>query len=365
MKISRQIVANRRVWKLDNSAVTLTVMEGGGHLSALVLNEDPGCNPLWRPHWPTIEPWRFRREQAGLYQIPLLASIHGHNICFGHFGEASPEEFRAGLRTHGEAPVIRWEPQERGVSRRGLTFVYGCRLPVAQMTLTRRIYMPRGARVIHVRETIRNLSRRDTPFGLCQHVTFGAPFVEPGKTVFDMTATRGHTFPGVFGAPQRLKKDTAFTWPHGPGSRGRPVDLRTMRTSPNSDFSAQLMDPAREYAWFSAMHPGLRLLVAYVWKRVDFPWLGNWEENRARATPPWDGKALTRGMEFSTSPFPVGLRAAVEMQRFKGAPTYRWLPARGILNVEYSLMITRVETGCRGVRDIDLRQNGDCRIDFR
>ncbi len=365
MKIIPQTVGERKKWTLNNDAVTLAVMQGGGHFCALTINADPSLNPFWVPHWKTMEPWRFQRKRhAARYQIPLLAGICGHNLCFAHFGDPSPEEAKAGLGTHGEAPVSRWKVERQSVSRRGLNFTYGCALPIAEMSLTRRILMPRGSHVIHVRETIRNLSRRDLPFGLCQHVTFGAPFLEPGVTRFDVSATRGHTFPGTFGAPQRLRSDTPFVWPEGPGKNGRPVDLRTLRKKPNSDFTTQMMDPARDHAWFSALHPRRQLLVAYVWKRSDFPWLGNWEENRARHEMPWNGKTLARGMEFSSSPFPVGLRAAVATNRFQGQPTYRWLPARGTVHVDYALMIMRVNPDCKGVAEITPCKNNHYQVDL-
>lgn len=365
MKIIPETVDGRKTWRLDNDALTLTVMQGGGHFQSLALTADPSLNPFWTPHWKSMEPWRFQpKRHAAHYQIPLLAGICGHNICFAHFGDPSPEEAGAGLGTHGEAPVRRWNVERQNVSRRGVTFAYGCRLPIAEMTLTRRILMPRGSHVIHVRETVRNLTRRDVPFGLCQHVTFGAPFLEPGVTRFDMSATRGHTFPGTFGTPQRLRNDMVFAWPEGPGRNGKPVDLRTMRQKPNSDFSAQMMDPARENAWFSAVNPGRKLLVAYVWKRSDFPWLGNWEENYARNERPWNGKTLARGMEFSTSPFPSGLQSAVAMNPFQGQPTYRWLPARGTLQVDYALMMMPVNPACKGVADITPCPGNQYQIDL-
>jgi hypothetical protein len=123
----------------------------------------------------------------------------------------------------------------------------------------------------------------------------------------------------------------------------------------SSDFSAQLMDPKRSDAWFSALNPKLGLMLAYVWRRVDFPWLGNWEENYARKTSPWAGKSLTRGMEFANTPFPTDLHEQVERGTFQGIPTFRWLPARGKVTVEYSIILMRVPGGTQGVANI--RQN--------
>jgi hypothetical protein len=175
-----------------------------------------------------------------------------------------------------------------------------------------------------------------------------------------MSATVGHTFPRPFGRRQRLLTDADFAWPKGPGLGGRIVDLRTLDRRPrvSSDFTTQLMDPRREDAWFSAVNPRLGLLLACVWRRSDFPWLGNWEESFCRKEKPWDGRTLARGMEFANTPFPLGLRAAAGLGRFHGRPTCRWLPARGRLDLDYSLILTNVPVRVSGVNDIRPSERG-------
>ena len=354
MKITSGMSAGRRTWELDNGALQVTLMAGGGHIAGLHLHALPGLNPLWQPVWKTIDPWRYRAGDSRRYESKLLAAIAGHNLCLGAFGGPSPDEARAGLGGHGEAPVVRWRVLRRRVSRAGLQVPLGCVLPIAQMAVRRTVTMRRGSTVVQVREEVTSLARRDLPFTMCEHVTFGPPFIEKGCTVFDMPATQGHTFPGPFGKPQRLRTDTAFRWPQGPGARGGTVNLRTLdgNVRRSSDFSTQLINPTRAVAWFSALNPRRGLLVAYVWRREDFPWVGNWEENYARLAKPWDGRSLTRGMEFANTPFPVSLRAAVSMGRFQGLPTYRWLPARGRCSLRYSILVQQVPLGCRGVADI-------------
>ena len=71
-----------------------------------------------------------------------------------------------------------------------------------------------------------------------------------------------------------------------------------------------------------------RLAFGYVWRRSDFPWLGIWEENHSRAIPPWNGRTLTRGMEFGASPIPETRRKMIERGRLFGVPGYRWIPAK-------------------------------------
>ena len=352
MHIISKTMHGRQGWELSNDKLALFLMAGGGHIAGLRVQGRQTVNPYWIPIWKSIEPGAYRPRDAKRYSAQLLAGIAGHNLCLGAFGDPSPEEAKSGLGCHGEAPVAHWQVLKRKVTARRLVFKYGCVLPIAQMRLVRTVTLEAGSSIVRIREVVVNLARRDVPFTMCQHVTFGPPFVEPEVTIFDMPATKGHTFPGLFGQLQRLKPDAPFTWPFGPGLKGKKVDLRFVGSSPYGDFTANLMNSKQEHAWFSALNPRHGLMVAYVWRRADFPWLGIWEENRARKTPPWSGKSLTRGMEFSNTPFPAGLRKAVERGRFKGQPTYRWLAARGQVAYDYAILACPVEASCKGVAAI-------------
>jgi hypothetical protein len=95
------------------------------------------------------------------------------------------------------------------------------------------------------------------------------------------------------------------------------------------------MDPGRETAFFVAFSRAARLAFGYVWKQPDSPWLGIREENASRAGSPWNGVALTRGMEFGVSPIPETRRQTIDRGTLFGVPTCRWLPARGAVEVEY------------------------------
>jgi hypothetical protein len=79
--------------------------------------------------------------------------------------------------------------------------------------------------------------------------------------------------------------------------------------------------------------------LGYVWKSADFPWMGIWEENCSRLQLPWNGRALARGMEFGVSPFPESRRQMIERGRLFDIPTYRWIPAKGSLKVEYWIVL--------------------------
>ena len=101
-------------------------------------------------------------------------------------------------------------------------------------------------------------------------------------------------------------------------------------------MTCHVVDPASEHGSFEAFHPPTRVLFGYQWKRADFPWISLWEENRSRTFAPWNGNAVTRGVEFGVSPFAEGRRAMVERGSLLGVPTYRWLGARQSATVHYS-----------------------------
>ena len=354
MQIQNVVWKGRKGWKLDTGALSLVMLQGGGHIASVTLNEADAVNPMWQPVWKTREPWLYRPEDAKRYGVRLLSGVSGHLLCLGWFGDPSAAEAKQGLGSHGEAPVARWRKVKQQVSARRASLVCACDMPVSGMRLERTLSARANETVVHVRERLVNLNRRDVPYAMCEHVTFSPPFLEKGVTFFDMSATRGHTFPGAFSKKQRLKGDAAFTWPLAPGAKGGKVDLRTIGREyrHSSDFSTQLMNPASDDAWFAAVNPRLGLMMAYVWKRQDFPWLGNWEENYARTEKPWDGRSLTRGMEFTNAPFPVGLRKTMELGTLDGLPTYRWLPARGSVTMEFDLFLNRVDAGVKSVGNV-------------
>jgi len=166
--------------------------------------------------------------------------------------------------------------------------------------------------------------------------------VEPGVTEFRVSATRSKVFEGDFaGGKGYMEIGAEFDWPNVPRAGGGAVDMRTFVDLPVSGaYSAHLMDPRRQDSFFLAWNPKSKVLIGYVWKRSDFPWLGIWEENRSRTGPPWNGRTITRGMEFGVSPMPETRRAMIERGGLFGVPGFRWVPAKKTVRVEYRAFVT-------------------------
>jgi hypothetical protein len=325
---------NRRAATIESAALRVTVLEEGGHIAEIV-DKATGLNPLWTPDWPSIEPSTYDPSLHPVYgggvDASLLAGIMGHNLCLDLFGGPSAEEAHAGFPVHGEVSTARFE-----IERTRASLTMRARLPLAQLLFERRIDL--AGRAVRVREQVENLSATDRPVGWTQHVTLGPPFLQHGQTEFRASARRSKVFDGEFGPADYLASGAEFDWPLAPrkDQNGGVRDLRLYTDAGvSSAYTAHQMDPALEHAYFVAFSPASRLAFGYVWRRADFPWMGIWEENRARPGTPWNKRTMTSGWEFGVSPFPESRRQMMERGPLFGTPTCGTIPARGRVSVEY------------------------------
>ena len=330
----------RRAAQLENDQVRVTVLGEGGHL-AEILHKETGVNPLWLPPWETMEPGAYGTEHAGLFggdaEARLLAGIMGHNLCLDIFGGPSEDEERAGLMAHGEASVASY-----AFSAEGETLVQRAEFPLCRLGFERRLRLE--ADTVSIEERVTNRNAHDRPVAWTQHVTMGPPFIERGVTRFDVNATRSKVYEADFngGLAKGQKMGAEFDWPHCPMADGTVFDLRVYPTAERSaGYTAHLLDPAHDAAFFRAYAPHSGVLFGYLWKRSDFPWIGRWEENCLRVHSPWNGRTITCGMEFGVSPMPESRRAMIERGSLFGVPGYRWLPAGSTQVVSYQAFIRR------------------------
>lgn len=361
---SKRILDGRAGYRLTASWGHVCVLEAGGHICEIGLNGVPGVNPLWKPNWKTIDPQRYSpKTHAKTYGAPpdgrLLAGLAGHSLSFDYFGPPSEEETAAGLSTHGEAPALKWKRAVSGPTATNC-LTYGCRLPEAQIDFQRNLCLDDTNPVVYCQERAENLSCVDRPISWNEHVTFGAPFLEAGTTIFDMPATRAKVCPPDYSENIFLRTNAEFDWPHAPKKDGASANLRTMARESYGHYTAQLLDPALDVVFVSACNPKLQLMVLYVFRRAEFPWVGNWEERNNRTSPPWKGRTFCRGIEFSTTPFAIPRRDTIDQGPLFGERTYRWLPARSVREVRFMILLQKVPTDFSGVHAVTLENEEVC-----
>lgn len=351
----------RDAYVLQNARMRVSALRGAGHIAEIRFrSDDPkaALNPMRVPHYPTIEPWEYDPAKhdaiyGGGTNRVLMSGYMGHLLNFPTFGGPSATEAANGLGNHGEALAREWTLDRAGATPDEVVLEYSAHLPLQRYNVGRRLTLPANEDVLYVEEWVESLVDFDRPAMWVQHVTFGAPFVEAGKTTLDMSAGRGEIRRSD---PTNSLAEGEVRWPEGRDATGSPTDLRVMQTKPGSGtYVGYLMDPDREDVWFTMFHPDYRVLIGYVWNREDFPWMGDWQENGRNQGPPWNGKARARGMEFGTTPFGGTMERVASEGDLWGRPTVRWIGGRQRETVRYLAFLLEVPLNFRGVADLQVR----------
>lgn len=319
---------------LANDKLELLVLKQGASVASVSLRDDPGkLNPLW-------DPARMAREISGRANF---ATGTGQFLCVNGFGPVSKEEQAAGLPGHGEAHLVEWESRtENG------QLVLSSELPHTRESITRTMTLAPGENVVIYETTLTSQLDFDRPVEWAEHATIGSPFLEPGVTVVDIPAIRSKTRPheGKPGLPFRLASDVEFTWPNAPTVNGNTVDLRAAPDPPNSgDHTASLADPRGGLAFATAINPKRGLIVGWIFKPQEYPWVQNWENY-----PP-TGK-LARGLELSTQPFDLPRRVVIDQNNLWGTLLYRWLPAKSKIGTRFALFFAHTPVGMTHIDNV-------------
>jgi hypothetical protein len=369
MRQAARIICSRVSWKkrdayvMENDLVRLVALTGGGHIAEFQFRSGlnlPTMNPLWLPPWKTIEPHQYKeKKHAKLYGAmetgKTVGSVVGHSICLDYFGAPSPEETKQGLSIHGEAPGSRWRATRasRMVGRAVLEM--SVHLPVAGLKFSRQITIREGESVAYFKEKVVNRKKADHFFHWTQHVTLGPPFLHPKDCRTFLHGTKAKTFPHGYEGKELLQFSKEFRWPLAPGVKGEKIDISKPLTKPGKGFVATvLLRPDREMQYVAALNTKENLIIGYCFKRADFPWVAIWEENRARKDSPWSGVSQTRGLEFGSTPFPVGRREAFANGPLFGVPYYSLVPAKGQATVSYLAFLASAPKGFEEIRDIEV-----------
>ncbi len=348
---------------LTNGLVQLVALNGGGHLAEFRFCAGTGFprqNVLWEAPWRTIDPTDYNaRLHAKLYGPPpvgqFISGYTGHALCLDTFGMPSKQEAREGLPLHGEAASRRWLLAQRSVSRVEARARFRVSLPIAGLLLERALWLRKAESLIYVRETVSNLRSVDHFFEWTQHATFGPPLLEEGESLIVLSGTRGRTWPHGYERKALLADNRDFRWPRAPALDGSKIDLaRPFLHRGKGLLAAVLLNPEREHAFIAALNFRLGLLAGYCFRRCDFPWVAIWEENCARTYPPWNGTTRARGLEFGSTPMPLGKQAIFFSGPLFRTPTFVSLPARGRKEAGYVAFLAAVPKSWRRIRDVQV-----------
>jgi len=335
----------RSAIKLTNGVVEATILRGGGHLAEYRFVA--GNNVLWESPWPTADPATpahatLAAQYGELGVGEFLASFTGHALCLDGFGPPSPADLRAGVALHGEASVATWNfstPHSGSAD-----------LPVAGLRVERQFHLAEGEAILRVDERVTNLRATPRDLHWVQHATVGMPGARVTASVCE-----GLTWPLDYEHSNLLARDAKFDWPYAPGADGRRIDLRKIFFRPHTGFVAAIRQaPNRKHGFVAVCDAGSGLAMGYIFLSETFPWLTIWEENRARRDAPWCGRVQARGIEFGTTPLPLGNEAVDAHGPVLGAPVSRRIGPHETLRAPWLLFLATVPQGWIEIEDITL-----------
>jgi len=346
---------DREAVALSNGVVEAIVLAGGGHLAALRFSPavGPKCNALWETPWNTADPGTRRfaelgREYGGLPAGPFLAAFAGHTLCMDYFGPPEKRDEAFGATLHGEAAIRTWQITPTAA---------GCRmdidLPGANLYFSRSISLPVHGSTFLIDEQVENRSSEPRGIHWVQHLTLGPPLLDRGEAFVQASVDNCRSWPLGYEGSEAIADNVDFAWPMAPTLDGSEIDLRDPFEQKGKGFVvAARVSPASPLAFVAASNLRIGITLLYCFRQKDFPWIAIWEENNARSGAPWNGTTRVRGMEFGTTPMPLGREPIRRMGQLFDTAVERILPARGTYTARYAICLTTVAADVRTLEQV-------------
>ncbi len=311
--------AGRRSVALKGDKASLTIDVLGGSFVDFRLN-GLDLNPLaWANQGPTDQP----RSMS-------------HFLCLDRWGQPSRAEIANGMPGHGEASKVEWkttaEPSRKGgaVEARQSAF-----LPMAGIRVERVTRLSGAA--FHVEETVTNDNKLGRIYNMVQHPTVGPPFLDT-DTLVDSNARQGF----MQSSPMPNPEHPTVVWPQAMQG-AQAADLRRLHDDDLPNVVSYVID--EELGWVTAASPSKGLLVGYVWKTAEYPWLNIWRRVE-------NGKPLARGLEFGTTGLHQPYGTLVKKGRIFDRPLFDHLDAGESKTRGFIGFLAEIPKSFQGVQNV-------------
>ena len=352
---------------LENDRMRVSTLPGGGFIGEIRFkSDDPkkSVNPMRVPDYQTIDPYAYDIYRDGPtygtgMQRRLQSGYMGHFVCFPLFGSSTQAELSNDYGHHGEALAVEWKRQKVDTEKDRVTLSYGADLPKTNFRIDRTITLPADETVAYVEESVENLAIYNRPVQWVQHVTFGPPFLEAGKSFVDASIDRvarpGRGGPGI----------AAVSWTNVAGTQTDITDYRVF----SGRGAVWLMDRSRPKVYFTVYNTDYPVLIGYIFSSADNPWVLDYQANQTGVPPQpanqanrppnqtpnqpplAGGRTVARGICIGDSPI-EGQRTAIETGKILGVPVHSWIDSRQRRTQSYAFFLAEIPLGYKGVADL-------------
>jgi hypothetical protein len=181
-------------------------------------------------------------------------------------------------------------------------------------------------------ESFTNVSPEGRATNVFQHVTIGPPFLNEHTLI---NSNAGHGFHSELEYPDPYRYEFEFPFASPDTTGNDVVDLRMVSLQQNY-LTKHVFDTGDEFGWVSAYDPVSGVILVYVWKTAQYPWLNLW--NSARA-----GMPLAKGLEFGTK----GISGSYEQLlrdsiSYRGHYSWEYLDAGETIEKSYQVCVLEI-----------------------
>jgi hypothetical protein len=210
-------------------------------------------------------------------------------------------------------------------------------LPMAGLEVRRTIRLARNQAYFAVSETVTNRNKLGRPNNMVQHPTIGPPFLDE-TTLVDANAQKGF----MQSSPLPDPEARPVSWPMALKD-AQPADLRRLTSDPVPAVVSFVIDA--EYGWVTALSPSKGLLLGYLWRTSQYPWLNIWRHVAG-------GKPLARGLEFGTTGLHQPFGILIAKGSIFGRPLLAYLDAGESATRSYLAFLVRTPGDFAGVETV-------------
>ena len=312
----------KSIVKLENSTIVLHMNLNGGSYIDFHIKEQP-LNPL-----------NF------LLEVPPQPPYMGHFLCFDRWGPPTESEKTNGFTHHGEANLQVWKMLDENNS--GCTMK--CSLPMGGLELIRDVKLSDSEPVFFVTEKIKNLNKYGRMFNIVQHVTIAPPFLTK-STIFDNNTEKGFENKEDGSLNQ---EETILNWPVA-SHNGEKISLRHFDNAwPRVTSFTFSQD--EEYGWVTACNPKEKLMLGYIWKTEEYPWINFWRSMD-------NGLPIAFGMEFGTTGFHEPFPIIAKKGKIFGRNIYDFIDANEELNKSFIAFLAKIPEDYKGVEKVEIKDS--------
>jgi hypothetical protein len=314
--------------RLKGETTTAVFSTSGGGFIDFRTTRRPDINPL---NW-----------DSEVNASELKSRPRGHFLCLDRWGAPSNAEQSSGMPFHGEAAHVRWNVVKVDSNGDSVQAKMACELPIAGLAAERSIHFPINSSVCVVTETVNNTGRLGRIYNMVQHPSIAPPFLDD-TTIVDSNATFG--FSQADPLPEH--SSNASRWPMMKFA-GEETNLRHFQSGgkDGSDVSSFVFADDTKIAWVTACNPTSGLMLGYLWRTSDFPWLNIWRYRQ-------QGKVVARGLEFGTTGYHQPYATLVKQHQILGRKLFEYIDVGQTQERSYVAFVAEIPVGYAGVKSIE------------